>query len=183
MTQTVPFEVDDAIVLLLGAPAESPVLHDRLAGITRLEKLVFLLERETPLGDRMTEEPDFVAHNFGPFSQKVYQAIDMLSSAGLVDDSASVSATEEDSWESDEIIGESPDTSYTTRDFELTERGKKYYTALLAEMPKDTEQLVSDVKNRFGGLPLRQLIRYVYTRHPELTENSIIKDQILGTGR
>jgi hypothetical protein len=183
MTNPVPFEVDDAIVLLLGAPANSPILQGRLPGITRLEKLVFLLERETPLGQRMTEPLDFIAHNFGPFSQKVYQGIEMLSSAGLVTDSAAVAATEEDSWESDEIIGDNPDTRYTTRDFELTNRGRQYYKAFLAELPDDTEAIVSEIKNRFGGLPLRQLIRYVYTRYPDLTERSLIKEQILGQGR
>jgi hypothetical protein len=183
MMNRVPFEVDDAIVLLLGAPAKSPSLQDRLPGITRLEKLVFLLERETPLGQRMTETPEFIPHNFGPFSQKVYQAIEMLSSAGLITDSASVAATEEDSWESDEIIGDSPDTRYTTRDFELTDRGRQYYKALLAELPPDTQEIVSEVKNRFGALPLRQLIRYVYTRHPRETERSIIREQVLGQGR
>ena len=43
------FEVDDAIVLILGAPTKAPALKDRLEGITRLEKLVFLLEKETVL--------------------------------------------------------------------------------------------------------------------------------------
>lgn len=179
MTESVPFEVDDAIVLLLGAPAKSPALAGRVAGITRLEKLVFLLEQETPLGERLTELPDFVPHNFGPFSQKVYQAIETLSAAGLVSDSATVAATEEDSWESDEIIGDSPGSSYTTRDFELTDRGRRYYAALIAELPPDTERTVAVFKNQFGALPLRQLIRYVYTRYPDLTEKSLIRDEIL----
>ncbi len=180
MTESVPFEVDDAIVLLLGAPAKSPALRGRLEGITRLEKLVFLLEQETPLGSYLTEQPDFLAYNFGPFSQKVYQAIETLSAAGLIQDSSSISATEEDSWEAGEIIGEQPDARYTTRDFELTPRGHKYYNALLKELPPATERIVENLKNQLAGLPLRQLIRYVYTRHPKLTERSVIRDQILG---
>lgn len=179
MTGPVPFEVDDAIVLLLGTPSKSPALRGRLEGITRLEKLVFLLENETPLGGRLTESPEFVPHNFGPFSQKVYQAIELLSAAGLVNDSASIAVTKEDSWESDEIIGDEPEKLYTTRDFELTSRGRRYYDALLKELPPDTEQIVGDLKSRFGAMPLRQLIRYVYARYPPMTSKSLIKEKIL----
>lgn len=171
-TEEVPFEVDDAVVLLLGAPAKSPSLNGRIEGITRLEKLVFLLDRETDVGKLLTEKPDFVAHNFGPFSAKVYQAVETLKSAGLITDSASLSPTEEDSWESENVIGQEPDSAYTTRDFDLTPLGRKYYGALVAELPKATERELRTLKDRFAGLPLRQLIRYVYSRYPALTDKS-----------
>lgn len=180
MAEHAPFEVDDAIVLLLGAPARSPALRDRIEGITRLEKLVFLLEQETNLGELLTERPEFVAHNFGPFSAKVYQAVETLEAADLITDSAALSPTEEDSWESDQIIGEEPATSYTTRDFELTDLGRQYYRALIEELPHGVEAAVAEFKDRFGGLPLRQLIRYVYRRYPNLTDKSLIRDEILG---
>lgn len=173
------FEVDDAIVLLLGAPAKSPLLQDRIEGVTRLEKLVFLIEKETPVGRLLTEEPDFVAHNFGPFSAKVYQAVDMLEAAELITDSASLAATREDSWETDEIIGDEPGNDYTTRDFELTDLGRRYYRVLIDELPTGTERQVAEFKGRFAGLPLRQLIRYVYTRYDEYTDKSLIRDDIL----
>lgn len=174
------FEVDDAIVLLLGAPAGSPTLRDRIEGITRLEKLVFLLEQETELGHLLTERPDFIAHNFGPFSAKVYQAVETLEAADLITDSAALSPTEEDSWESDQIIGEEPATSYTTRDFELTDLGRRYYRALIDELPPGSESAVAEFKDQFGGLPLRHLIRYVYSRYPDLTDKSLIRDEIMG---
>lgn len=178
--EQVPFEVDDAIVLLLGAPARSPTLRGRIEGITRLEKLVFLLERETELGELLTEQPDFEPHNFGPFSSKVYQAVETLEAAGLITDSASLAPTEEDSWEADQLIGDEPATAFTTRDFELTDTGQRYYRALVEELPKDVEPILREFKDRFAGLPLRQLIRYVYSRHPDQTGKSLIRDQILG---
>jgi len=178
--QQVEFEVDDAIVLLLGAPSRSPSLRGRIEGVTRLEKLVFLLERETELGKLLTEHADFEPHNFGPFSSKVYQAVETLEAADLITDSASLAATEEDSWEADQLIGDEPANAYTTRDFELTERGERYYRALIDELPKDVEPILTEFKDRFAGVPLRQLIRYVYTRYPEQTGKSMIRDQILG---
>jgi hypothetical protein len=180
MTDTPAFEVDDAIVLILGAPARSPALRDRVSGITRLEKLFFLLNVETPIGARLTEPAGFVPHNFGPFSAAVYQAVETLEAAGLISDSTSLSASTEDSWESEELIDDLPASRFTTRDLELTDKGRRYYEALLRELPKDTEQIVREVKDKFGGLPLRQLIRYVYTRHEAYTVKSVIRDEILG---
>jgi hypothetical protein len=125
-------EVDDAIVLLLGAPSKQPRQSDRLEGITRLEKLVFLLERETSMRDLLTEKPEFIAYNFGPFSTKVYQAVDTLEAARLITDSAASPASEAETWESFAAIDDAPpDDPYTTRDFQLTERGRRYYDALV----------------------------------------------------
>lgn len=178
-SDSVPFEVDDAIVLLLGAPTKS-LRSGRIEGITRLEKLIFLLHRESDLGALLTESPEFEAHNFGPFSAKVYQAVETLEAAGLITDSASLSPTTEDSWEADVLIGDEPATSYTTRDFELTDLGRKYYEALIGELPANVEHTVAKLKEQFAGLPLRQLIRYVYTRHEDMTGKSLIRDDVLG---
>jgi uncharacterized protein len=180
MTSPAPFEVDDAVILLLGAPSRSPALRDRISGITRLEKLLFLLDKETPIGGRLTEHPEFIPHNFGPFSAKVYQAVETLEAANLITDSATLSPSGEDSWETDEIIGEDTSAKYTTRDFRLTDRGRQYYKALLEELTGDTEEIVQGLKDKFGGIPLRSLIRYVYVRHEDFTGNSLIRDDVLG---
>lgn len=174
-------EVDDLIVLLLGAPASSPRLQGRIEGITRLEKLVFLLFREQELGKALSEDPDFRPHNFGPFSPKVYQAVADLSSYGLITDSARISDTTEDSWESENLIAPAAVSDpYSTRDFELTERGRRYYEALLTDLPPGSEEQLHAFKDRFAATPLRALVRYVYERHEDMTANSLIKREVLG---
>lgn len=172
-------EVDDLIVLLLGAPSKAPALRDRMDGVTRLEKLIFLLKQETPIGEQLTEDPEFEAHNFGPFSAKVYQAVEVLVAAGLLQDSAELAPSTEDSWETEEVVGTAQANPYATRNFKLTERGRRYYAALIRELPNGTESTLTDFKGRFGTRPLRQLIRYVYKKYPEYTEKSLIRDQIL----
>lgn len=180
MAAHAPFEVDDAVVLLLGAPTAVPSLNGRIEGVTRLEKLLFLFEQEHDLGELLDDDLEFRPHNFGPFSSKVYQAVEVLEAAGLITDSAKVSSSNEDSWEVDEIIGDQPEAPYTTRDFALTERGRRYYQALRSDfLDEQTESQLSQFKEKFGGVPLRQLIRYVYERYPALTENSLIRDQVL----
>lgn len=174
---TAPVEVDDLIVLLLGARGSEP--RGRLEGITRLEKLVFLVERETPVRTWLTERADFRSHRFGPFSSKVYRAVDKLAAAGLVRDSKAVSDSPDESWEAGNVVIGSDAEPYVTRDFELTDLGGRYYDALLRELPSDAESTLEAFKLRFAGLPLRQLVRYVYQRYPEFTDRSEIRDDVL----
>ena len=173
-------EIDDAIVLLVGAPGANERDRGRIEGITRLEKLLFLLEKETDAPHWLKEDAGFSSDNFGPFSAKAYQEIEMLTSAGLVEDSARLTDSAEDTWETENIIGEEPADPYATRDLSLTEKGRRY-EALLSELPEGAEEVVAELKRRFGSMPLRRLIRYVYQRYPEFTDKSIIRDEILGT--
>jgi uncharacterized protein len=173
-------ETDDAIVLLLGAPGATERDQGRIEGITRLEKLLFLLEKETEATNWLKETADFAPDNFGPFSAKAYQEIEALTSYGLVTDSATLSESAEDTWEAEHIIGEVDGEPYATRNLELTEKGQRYYQALLAHLPPEAESVVSGLKRRFGSIPLRKLIRYVYQRHPDFTGKSIIRDDVLG---
>ena len=182
-------DVDDVLVLLLGAPSEYPRLRDRVEGITRLEKMFFLLQHEGDLPIPM--DGGFVPHNFGPFSARIYQAIDVLAAAELIEDSANLARDGDDTWERENLIynnndlynGDELPDRFATRDFSLTERGRRYYKALLRELPPGVEARVSEFKTRFGRMPLRQLVRYVYEQ-PEYQMylgRSIIKDEVLGT--
>lgn len=178
------FEIDDAIVLLLGAevPGASP---GEIKGVTRLEKLIFLLERETNSKEWLQEDAKFEPYNFGPFSQRVYQAVDLLASAQLIEDSDSPASDDLDTWETRSKIGfdeggERGRDPYVTRDFKLTPRGWKYFRALESELPSGALTEVSDFKRQFAFLPLRQLVRYVYLRYESFTTKSIIRDAVLG---
>jgi hypothetical protein len=176
---TAPVEVDDLVVLLLGAPGGGE--QGELKGVTRLEKLVFLAERETPVGKVLTDRPDFRSHKFGPFSAKVYKAVDNLAAAGLLDDSKAVDAeSPDDSWEAGNVVIGSDAAPYVTRDFKLTPVGERYYAALINELPAGVEGELERFKKQFAGQPLRQLVRYVYRRYPEYTDKSEIRDDILG---
>jgi hypothetical protein len=170
-------ETDDIVVLLLGAHGGNDA-PGHLDGVTRLEKLVFLLEHETPARTWATEAADFRSHRFGPFSAKIYKAVDTLWAYGLLRDSARVSDNTEDRWEAVNVVGDELDP-YTTRTFDLTDRGQKYYSALISELPPDAESVLRRFKDRFASLPLRQLVRYVYERYPEFTDKSEIRDEML----
>ncbi len=180
MTDQPDFDVDDAIVLLLGSEPHGKEKRGELRGVTRLEKLVFLLERETDAGRILTEDPEFVAYNFGPFSRKVYGAVDQLVEAGLLEDSKRLSQNEDDSWETSSFGADDIQTSYSTRDFKLTDLGLEYYSALVSELPANVVTQAEQLRGRFAGWALRDLVRYVYERYEKFTEKSVIRDQILG---
>ena len=175
-------EVDDLIVLLLGSPTSKPALDGRISGITRLEKLIFLLEHESSLKDYMCEDTGFEAYNFGPFSAAVYKAVDSLSAYGLIEDTGSINSSNEDSWEQIRVIGVARPDPYATRDFKLTDRGRLYYDAISAEIPDEGIEELTRLKEQFGAIPLRQLVRYVYQGYPTMTHKSIIREDILGNG-
>lgn len=176
------FEVDDAIVLLLGSDPGKAERRGEIRGITRMEKLVFLLEQETEAGEAMTEAAEYRAHHYGPFSQKVYQAIEVLRSAGLVEDSTQASASNEDQAEYARVAGaDAAPAPYSTRDFRLTADGRNYYHALVAELPKSVVEDADRLRKQFAGWPLRRLIRYVYEKYDEFTSNSRIRDDVLGS--
>ena len=54
-----------------------------LNGVTRLEKLLFLLQNETSF-EGVADFYKFKAYNFGPFSKEVYESVDFLEGCGFI---------------------------------------------------------------------------------------------------
>ena len=150
------------------------------------EKLLFLLQKETRF-ERMDSFYEFTAHNYGPFSKEVYEALDFLegcelirvkervhtsyyASAGEILLLQQISEVEVDEAAGGNAIGA------TEKIFALTENGHKVAQKLRETIeqrrPKDVEELWAIVR-RYGKLPLNQLIRYVYRQYPEMTVKSI----------
>ncbi len=182
VTAAPTLELDDLVVLLLGAPTRLKQLTGRINGITRLEKLVFLLERELPQLDAfLVESADFESHNFGPFSAKIYSAVEVLGAANLLEERHAEASSQAESWEESALIGTDHGDEYLERQFRLTERGRRYYHVLVQDLPPELPELVGQLKTRFGAIPLRQLIRYVYTRYQDFTDKSLIREEVLGS--
>ena len=177
-------EIDDAVVLLLGAPSSDAALSGRLEGITRLGKLIFLLERETSLRAYLIDDPNFVAYNFGPFSPRIYQEVATLAAAGLLTDSLVAADDTGDSWERLSAIDAAedvrPEDAYTTRNFALTELGRRYYDVLASQLPAAALEALARFKDRFAPLPLQQLERHMHENYPEYMKQTQVRDEILG---
>jgi len=191
----------DLILLLVGVDASGHV-GDAIGGLTRLQKLLFLLEREEHVstsGEGFVFEP----YKAGPYSSRLYDDLEFLENLGLLKREVSGRATEIEIAEENEIAeldrltfgdlmgdggedreGESFDSAraadaYEEHRYSLTEMGCAKVKAILEG--KDT-QLVSSIrriKSKYAAYSLTDLLHYVYTKYPDMTTESEIKEKVL----
>lgn len=166
----------DLIFLLLYAPEKpggkpAPELH----GVTRLEKLLYLWQQEGPIRQISDSEYEFEPHNFGPFSKDIYDDVDLLTSATLVQERVVSWGASTDYVEARDVIGDDDSGEPQERIFKLTDRGKAVAEQLLRDVPPKAWKELVEIKQRYTGLSLTQLIRYVYRKYPELTHKSKLK--------
>ena len=193
----------DLVLLLvsLGATGEP---DDHVSGITRLQKLLYLLEKEeglTPSGDQF----EFTAWKAGPYSSKLYDDLEFLENLGLLQseiasDASAAEAAEmafedpetspltfEDLIASDDDEGSSGEDSadlFEERRFSLTPEGLERVTQRLASGDyAPIVQGIRRIKSRYSSYSLDDLLYHVYTKYPEMTVESEIKDQVLSRGR
>ena len=169
---------EDVILLILEAN-ERLFGAPRFRGVTRLEKILYLLHRETSF-EGIGRFFVFVHHLFGPFSKEVYSAVEFLESAGLICVERT-DATRYSRVAAEELTSERPRVgaafvSARERVFSLTEFGRRvakmWRVSLGRRRPQDLEAIDGTVR-RYARMPLVALIRYVYRKYPETTKNSI----------
>ena len=156
-------------------------LATRIWGSTRLVKLLFLLAKETEVGRYVPDYYAFVGGRFGPFEKLIYQDIEALRSLGLVNAHMPLRRGEEGvEPELDvKLFSESVEAVY-----ELTKRGHKYAEALAKFVELQDPSLLGEMRvilEKYGRIPLANLLRYVYKKYPDYTDQSEIRDEILPT--
>ncbi|HZQ80747.1 MAG TPA: hypothetical protein VFB25_02090 [Gaiellaceae bacterium] len=182
MASTPQLDQTDTILLLLAAETSNAKQRFRCDGITRLEKLVFLLKQETDFDNEVQEPFAFEAYHYGPYSREVYDAVDFLKAMQLmserqVDVSSGLDVSEEvEALDPYDALGE--DDRYIERQLELTEDGKAVAKVLSTRVSPSGKEALKKIKDKYGTMPLRQLLRYVYDRYPAYAENSLIRDAI-----
>lgn len=179
------FQVDAEDVILLILEANERKLNKSIfRGITRLEKLIFLLERETDfsgVGDLFA----FRAYNYGPFSKEVYSAIDFLSGYELIEVTEiphySASTGAEEAILNREISGndynnDADSSQVKEKAFALTSNGRRLANALRSGLASERQRdphCIDQILTKYGTMPLNLLIKYVYKQYPEMTTKSI----------
>jgi len=183
-------EIDqtDLVLLLLAAPSADPAQKGRINGITRLEKLAFLLEEETDFRKRAripTTPLQFKPYHYGPYTKEIYDAVSFLVSIGLVkerrvDATSGLEIGEEYEGLDSADLGTSgaSDQPYTERRLELTDVGQKVARILADRVGPDAVDSITTLKDRFGSMSLNQLLRYVYAARPDMAAASRIKDKL-----
>jgi hypothetical protein len=181
----------DYLLLLLYLSDKAPI-----KGAIRLTKMMFLFEKE--LADILKKKglesnklPEFYAYHFGPFSKELYDQIELFRGIKFIT-VTNINPIEEmsevDDLEESEFIAE----SFENEEDKLFKDGKymKYEIAnlgirfveerLLPSINAEQRSILETFKNKINALPPKFLLHYVYTKYPDYTQNSFIKDEVLG---
>lgn len=177
----------DLIVALLYLPGTDDDYFEEIKGITRLEKLVYLLLKEGDFEEKLGEDLNYQPYDYGPYSGEVYDIIEALENIGVLNiDRKETSDFKENI---DEIFLEFSEDQNPTLDkyidvYKLDEKkGKKIWEESVKEKFSDKEiDKIQEIKNKYNGTELRHLLEHVYEKYPESTKKSKILDKILGFG-
>ena len=172
------FNRKDLLLLLLFSPGPSGQDAEPINGRTRLMKLLFLLQEDFRSDKllNLDRNYNFQAYHYGPFTKDVYDDLEFLENVGLIEvvskgDASPVDQNEEEKLVDDTTIGEDSDEIglvFKEESYTLTDRGIAFVKEKLApEVPEHLLTIIHDLKTKFGEMPLKAILRYVYSAHPE----------------
>lgn len=181
----------DLIMLMLYARGNTGIHCESIKGKTRLMKMVFLFDKEIRKQFNLEKSvdkiaiPDFVAHDYGPFSANVYEDMEFLVNAGFI--TATIDSSDSEGAEKEEYAywlakskEDVSDFSGVTK-FSLTEIGRNFVKdELKANFTEAQWDILDKFKAKCTGVPLNTLLKYVYTKYPDMTGKSKIKAKVLG---
>jgi uncharacterized protein YwgA len=180
----------DLVIMLLYARGASGKFGEPIVGVTRLTKLLFLLERETSVKDGFK----FIPYKMGPYSPDITPIIEFLSTFPSPDSPLlakrsgnkppRIDPEESKYWQD---IASDDDNIFAFADqnnqkFELTEKGLKVAETIWNEQPEDVRNAIGEIKQKYSPRPLKVLLKYVYEKYEDMTSESEIKDWVKGNG-
>lgn len=125
-----------------------------IRGKTKLTKAMFIWSKSTPVLDSIIE---FFPHQFGPYSNKLGEAINELINAEIID-----TIQVKNDWE-----------------FGIID---KYNNFIKNQLNKENEVIIlnlKELKDYINSKPLRSILRKLYEDYPEYAVNSRVKGDLL----
>lgn len=178
----------DVLLLLLYAKGASNKLNEPIKGITRLEKLIYLLDQEGGF-HKYVSDYQFEPYDFGPFSNELWDDIETLKDESLVETqrvssryfvevSDGEKALEEENEFTENVT--EPSKEKEIEIYSLSETGERVAEQLFNELTPEEQHVLENIKKEFNSISLFELIRYVYLKYPKSTTHSRIREKILG---
>ena len=137
------------------------VIGGSIEGATRLQKIVFLVQKELGLGGFR-----FIASKYGPWSKELEDLLQELIRQGRI------TIKEHESRE----FQERPVKVYKASE-SLVEQGKEAFRSLIQSNPTLALMFYTKVR-AYATLPITYLLAYLYKKYPEYTTQSIIKERV-----
>lgn len=178
----------DYLLLLLCLDNRAPIY-----GAIRLEKMMFLFNEE--IAPRLKETgldsdklPGFISYNFGPFSKDVYEQVELFKGIGFLqvtDLKAGEELIEADDWEEGPFDEELRYSGFQLNEekryykYQMLKLGEEYVNSkIIPELTPEQLSMLLQFKKKITSLSPKQILRYVYTKYPKYTSNSLIKDEV-----
>lgn len=160
----------DFIILLLA-------IFNKVFGITRLMKYLFLLKKELNIDKYFKNYYRFLPYSLGPFDKRVYEDLEDLIKRGLVKrifhPKLKISEIEKEiiRYFDEEVICE----------YRLTEKGLKEAQRIINIINKIDKNLLKEItklKTKYQKYNLLQLLKEIYSQYPEYQKKSKIWEKI-----
>ena len=178
----------DYLLLLLCLDNRAPIY-----GAIRLEKMMFLFNEE--IAPRLKETgldsdklPGFISYNFGPFSKDVYEQVELFKGIGFLqvtDLKTREELIEADDWEEGPFDEELRYSGFQLNEekryykYQMLKLGEEYVNSkIIPELTPEQLSMLLQFKKKITSLSPKQILRYVYTKYPKYTSNSLIKDEV-----
>ncbi len=175
------------IILLLYSKGSTGKQNEAVRGITRMEKLMYLLLKEGGFNDILSKEVNFEPYDFGPYSPEIYDLLEGLKEMDIVE------VREERISNIRDIIdiyyaeaqGQIEETTGNVMEiYSLNvERGFKVAEMLQERARPEELKEIEDIKAKYNAMKLDDLLKYVYTTYPDSARKSRIIEEILGFGK
>ncbi len=165
----------DLLMLLLYANKQ-----EKIEGITKLAKLLFLLTKQENFKE-FEKEYEFEAYNYGPWSSQVLNFTETVKEMELIKSEEHKLKPYEEK-DVDLIEGELEGTKIPENSidiFSLTPDGIKVAIMLYGKLTEDERTKIEGIKKKFNRMSLSELIRYVYLKYPEFAKKSRIKEKFI----
>ncbi len=150
--------------------------EDVVRGITRLQKLLFVVEQ------KLSPSTDFYAYNFGPFDEEVNKTAEALRLAGFVQGGNPASAEPLSFAAMMAVVAEKagpgvPLDNEPPKDFALTEVGHERAERLrMSNLAYERlAEYVAAIRREYDT---DDLVERVYAEYPQYTEKSLIRDKV-----
>jgi len=175
----------DVLLVLLYCEGPTGKMGEMIEGITRLDKIMFLLSESEEFSSIIEQGYNFEADNFGPFAPELFDDIEALKQEKIINvitrsvPRRNIEVADELSV-IDPLEDDNPsDTDFSVDKYQLTSEGFEVSKLIYNGLTEKQKNKLIQIKKRWQNRDLSDLLHYVYTKYPKTTEKSKIKRRIL----